>query len=286
MGLSLSPFAFAFGRVRNLWRSLGFMRAGELRMWNFRFFSATAAAVLAVAVAGTVSASAQSFVISQNGKSVGTASLSLKASGSGFDATSGAKIDMPGLNYKFSQNESLDAGYHLAKVQLSGSVNGTSATVNTVPQGQQYLMKINANGNVTNTPLAFHPQAVFLPDFDPGALQVLLNLGAAHNNRDLWALIPKQTGAVAALRVVTNADMQGTLSGSPVSVHHLTVTFDGGNIELFSGPANELLQAEWTDEAFAMVRNGFKLTPSAKPTMPPPARPADAPAQPQTPQQQ
>lgn len=235
-------------------------------------------------------ARAQSFNISQNGKSVGTASLSLKQAAGGFDSTSGTKIDMPGLKYNFSENAALDAGYHLSKVQLNGSVNGTSATVNVVPQGQQFLMKINANGQVTNTPLGFHRETVFLADFDPGALQTLLNLGAAHNNRDMWALIPKQTGSIIALRIATNADMQGTLNGKPIDVHHLTVTYGSDKTELFSSPNNELLQAEWTDEGFAMVRQGFKLTPSARPNAAPPAAPppdaTPAPTQPQAAQPQ
>ncbi len=215
----------------------------------------------------------QSFTISQNGKSVGTASLSLKQAAGGFDSTAGTKIDMPGLKYNFSENAALDAGYHLSKVQLTGSVNGTSATVNVVPQGQQFLMKINANNQVTNTPLGFHRETVFLADFDPGALQTLLNLGAAHNNSNIWALIPKQTGSITALRIATNADMQGTLNGTPLAVHHLTVTYGSDKTELFSSPKNELLQAEWTDEGFAMVRQGFKLTPSARPNAAPPAAP-------------
>jgi hypothetical protein len=238
---------------------------------------------------------AQSFTVSQNGKNVGTASLSLKQSNGGFDSTSGAKIDMPGLKYSFNENALLGSGYHLLKVNLTGSVNGTSATVNTAPQsesgaGQQFLMTITANGKTTNTPLAFHPRSVFLPDFDPGALQTLLNLGAAGNNANLWALIPKQAGSVAALHLVTNADMQGTLNGQPTIVHHLTLTNGSDKTELFSGPANELLQAEWSDEGFAMVRQGFKLTPPARAPAPPPApaQPAgQAPAtQPQTAQPQ
>jgi hypothetical protein len=141
--------------------------------------------------------------------------------------------------------------------------------------------------SVTNTPLAFHPDTVFFPDFDPGALQVLLNLGAAHNNAGLWALVPKQTGSVAALRVATNADMHGSLDGNPIDVHHLTVTMNTSKVDLFSGPSNELLQAEWMDEGFAMVRQGFKLTPPARPGAPPPApaQPAATPTQPSQPQQ-
>jgi hypothetical protein len=241
-------------------------------------------------VAGTLAAQlhAESFTLSQNGKSVGQAFLGLKQANGGFDLTSGAKIDMPGLKYNFSQTAALDSGFHFTTVQLSGSVNGTPATVNTSRQAQQFVMKINANGSVTNTPLAFHPRAVFLPDFDPGALQILLNLGAAHNNSDIWALIPKQSGSVAPLRIATNADMQGTLNGKPVTVHHLTVTYNTSKTELFSSQANELMQAEWTDEGFALVRNGFKLTPPARPGAPPqaPAQPAAPAAQPNQPQGQ
>jgi hypothetical protein len=231
---------------------------------------------------------AQDFSLSQNGKSVGKANLSLKQTPGGLEEKSETKIDMPGLKYDISEHQMLNSRFHLAQADLKGSVNGTSATVNALPQGQQIVMKISANGNVTNTPLESHPLSVFFPDFDPGALQVLLNLGAAHNNAGIWAMIPKQSGSVAALRIATNADMNGTLDGRPVAVHHLTVTGTNSKTELFSGPSNELLQAEWTDEGFAMVRNGFKLTPPAKPGAPPPApaQPAAQPSQPQAPKPQ
>ena len=185
---------------------------------------------------------------------------------------------MTGLNYSFSATANVDTAYQLKNVQLTGSVNGTKATVSSQPEGQQMMVNINANGNVTRTPLAFHPLTVFLPDFDPGALQLMLYLGAAHNNRDLWALIPKQTGMLTALRISTKADAQGTLNGQAVAVHHLTVTSDLETVEVFSGVGNELLQAEWTDQAFALVRKGFRLKPPARPSAPPP-QPAAQPAQ-------
>jgi len=228
--------------------------------------------------AGLIAASAhaQSFIISQNGTRVGTATLSVRQSNGGLDLTSGSKISMSGLNYSFTANQSLDPAYRLRSVQLSGLVNGTAATVNATAQGQSLQVKINANGRVTQTPLASHPQVVFWPDFDPGALQIALNLGAASNNRDLWAIIPKQTGSVSPLKIVTKADEQGTLSGKVVTVHHQTISLEGAaptSIEVFSGPANELLQAEWIDEQFAMVRQGFQIRPPARPENPPPAAP-------------
>ncbi len=242
--------------------------------------------VLAGAIfAGLIAAqaSAQTFVLSQNGKSVGSAHLDWKKSAGGVDVTSSADIKMPGLNYKFDEKQMLDPGFRLTQVQLKGTVNGTAATIDTTKAAQQFQMKIDANGKATNTPLAYHPRAIFYPDFDPAALQTLLTLGAAHNHADIWAIIPKQTGSIAALRIATDADMQGTLDGNPVTVHHLTVTGDAGKTEVFSSPSNEILQAEWTDEGFALARNGFKLTPPARPGAPPPPPPADPAAQPAQP---
>jgi hypothetical protein len=244
------------------------------------------ALALGVSGVGGIGASAQSFQISQNGKGVGTASLQLNQAAGGFQATSSAKIAMPGLNYSFSENQTLDAGFHLKNVQLNGSVNGTTATVTGAPQGAQFQMKINANGKVTTTPLSFHPQAVFYPDFDPAALQILLNLGAAHNNRDIWAIVPKQAGSVSALRIATKPDEQGTLDGKAISVHHLTVTSDSDSVEVFSSPTNQLLQTEWSEEGFALVRKGFVIKPPARPTTPPPAAQQPAPDQQQQQPQQ
>jgi len=253
-------------------------------------------ATAGVMAAGLIAAelNAQSFIVSQNGKSVGSANLQLNKAAAGFSVSSTTKIDMPGLKYQFTEIGALDSAYRLNNVQLDGTVNGTQVTVSTARQaqqsaGQQYVMKISANGKVTDTPLTYHPRAVFFPDFDPGALQALLNVGALHNNADIWALVPKQTGSVEPMRIETNADMQGTLDGKPVTVHHLTVTYQASKLETFSGPANELLQAEWRTEGFAIVRQGFKLTPPARPGAPPqqPAQPqGQAPAaQPQVQQQ-
>jgi len=51
-------------------------------------------------------------------------------------------------------------------------------------------------------------------------------------------------------------------------VHHLIATIAGANTELFSGPENQLLQAELPQEGFALIRKGFVLSPAAKPIAP------------------
>jgi hypothetical protein len=251
--------------------------------------------------ASTASAQSASFIISQHGKSVGKASFTFTAGPSGYDSTSLAIINMKGLDnakgldYSISKTESLTSANHLRHVQLSAAVNGTAVNVTADPDpvSAQAAIRLTtaANGQSTTTNLPAHEAAVFLPDFDPGALETLLVLAVARNNRDLWAIIPKKEGSIVPIKLATYADEQGTLDGSQVVVHHLVATIAGKDTDLFSGPENQLLQAEFPEIGYALVRNGFVLTPPAKPGAPPvkpeapPAEQNPAPPAEQGPQQ-
>jgi hypothetical protein len=210
-----------------------------------------------------------SFIVSQHGKPVGTASFNFTATPSGYLSTSLVRVAMQGFNYSLSKTESLSSANRLHHVHLSATVNGAAVTVNAAPDAAQMLINISANGRSSTTRLAAHPGEVFLPDFDPGALETLLALAASSNNRDLWAIIPKKAGSVEAIQLATYADEQGTMDGQPVTVHHLVATMGSQEIDLFSGPENQLLQAELRQQGFALVRTGFVLTPPAKPGAPP-----------------
>ena len=209
------------------------------------------------------------FVISQHGKPVGSASYSFSSGSQGNDSTSVVRVEMQGLNYSLSKTETLSEANHLRRAQLSATVNGSAVTVVAAPDGAQMVINISANGHSSATRLTPHSYAVFLPDFDPGALQTLLILAAANNNRDLWAIIPKGAGTVSPIQLSTYADELGTLDGKPVAVHHLVATMGSAVTDIFSGPENQLLQAELPQEGFAMVRKDFVLTPPAKPGAPP-----------------
>ena len=225
---------------------------------------------LGIVLGWMVPASAQQvgFLVSQNGHTVGTASYEFTPRADGFDSTSMVKVQMQGLDYAISKTEGLTAAHHLRRVVLSGVLNGSAVSVVGKPDGTNFLLNISANGRSTTTPLALHEGAVFVPDFDPGGFQTLLTLAAAQNNRDLWAILPKQAGSVVPVELATYADEQGTLDGKPIAVHHLMATFAGGHADLFSGPHNGLLQAELPQEGFALVRKGFVLTPPKKPIVP------------------
>lgn len=227
----------------------------------------------------TVSAQSGSFNVDQHGHQVGTAEFHITPSASGFESNSIVQVHMQGLDYSLSKSEQLDTARHIQHVQVSATVNGSAVRLTGKPDPSGFLLNVSANGRASTSRLASHASAVFLPDFDPGALETLLMLAVAHNGRDLWAIIPKQAGSVSTVQIATLPDEQGTLAGKPIAVHHLEVTISGAPSELFTGPDNQLLQAELQQEGFALVRKGFVLTP--------PRRPLAAPDQPvqQQPQQ-
>jgi hypothetical protein len=172
------------------------------------------------------------------------------------------------LEYAFSKTEQLSEANQLQEVQLSAVVNGSAVNIVGVPDAAQFLLNISANGRNSTARLDAHPGAVFMPDFDPGALQTLLDLGVSRNNRDLWAIFPKQSGnqpaSTSPVQLATYPDEQGTLDGQPIAVHHLIATIAGAATDLFAGPQNQLLQAELPQQGFALIRTGFVIKPPAK----------------------
>jgi hypothetical protein len=205
------------------------------------------------------------FLVSEHGQQVGTAQATVRGTEGGYETTSVVQVSMQGLEYALSKTEELSAANELKHVDLSATVNGTAVHVIAKPDGAHLLMNTSANGRSTTTQLDAHAAAVMLADFDPGALETLLALAVAHNNRDLWAVLPKQAGSVAAVTLATYADERGMLDGKEIVVHHLVATIGGARTELFSGPGNELLQAELAQDGFALVRKGFVLTPPKRP---------------------
>jgi hypothetical protein len=232
------------------------------------FASLMFAALLALVPATPLIAQSGEFTVNQNGHPVGTASFHLSSQGTGIESTSSVSISMSGLDYALSKTEQLDKADRLLHVLLSGTVNGSAANVIGKPDGAQFLLNISANGHSSTSRLDAHAAAVFLPDFDPGALETLLALAATQNNRDIWAIIPKQAGSVQPVELATYADEQGTLEGKPIVAHHVVATIAGARTDLFSGPENQLLQAELPQQGFALVRKGFVLTPPKKPVVP------------------
>ena len=247
-----------------------------------RFALVPLVAVLLAMAAVPAFAQPGSFIIAQHGQPVGTANFNFVSTPHGYSSTSVVRIAVQGLDYALSKTELLSPANHLRHVQLSATVNSSAVNVTAAPDAAQFLLNISANGRSSTTRLPLQPAAVFLPDFDPGALETLLALAVTPNNSGLWAIIPKQAGSITPIQLATYADEQGALDSKPIPVHHLVATIAGATTDLFSGPENQLLQAELPQQGFALVRKGFVLTPPAKPGAPPESGASPEPAAPPT----
>jgi hypothetical protein len=239
-----------------------------MRAFCFAPVAELIASMLAVMpIAGA--AQSASFEIAENGHAVGTASFQFAATARGYDSSSLVKVAMQGLDYALSKSEHLSSANELQHALVSATVNGEAVNVVAAPDSAQFLLNISAAGKSATTRLDAHPGAVLLADFDPGALETLLTLAVMRNNRDLWVILPKQAGSIEPVQLATYADQQGTLDGKQITVHHLVATIAGEKTDLFSGPENQLLQAELPQPGFALIRKGFVLAPPAKPVAPP-----------------
>jgi hypothetical protein len=132
------------------------------------------AALLAALIASAPAARAQSasFIVSQHGKPVGTASFTFTATPHGYASTSLVSVKMQGLNYSLSKTERLSAANSLRHVQLSAIVNGSAVNVTADPgpksEPPQTFLTISANGRVSTCPTSIPaPMKPFSPSASP-----------------------------------------------------------------------------------------------------------------------
>jgi len=201
---------------------------------------------------------AQEFVVSQRDQAVGT----VVCRG---PAQAVVKVEQQGLSYALSRQVEIGPAGHLRSFELNAVVNSEAVRVHGQRVAAGWRLETSARGHRSTNQLAGGADAVVLADFDAGALEALLHRAAKNNGRDLWAIVPRQTGSIEEIRLGTLPDENGTLDGKQLTVHHLSFTLAGARIELFASEANELLQAEYSDQGYAIVRRGFVLAPSAKP---------------------
>lgn len=242
---------------------------------------ASLVALVSPAVPSLALAQTANFDVALRGQSVGSASYRFQSTAEGIASESSVRLSAKGIEYAFSKSEQLTAARHLKNAEINAVVNGQAVHLTAMVEGAAIKLNTSADGRTTTNTLAGHAAAVFLPDFDPGALQTLLHLAAARNSADLWLVIPRQAGTVAPVKVATYADEKGALDGKPIVVHHLMASCDGASVNLFAGAGHELLQAELPQAGFALVRKGFVLTPPSKAPAPPPVADTTAPPAPQ-----
>lgn len=202
-----------------------------------------------------------SYTLNLNGKSCGKISSSITATENGYSLKTAARLQIGSTPFAFSRSGSVDKQLNPQEEILNGSVNGSAVVFGLDASGGKYNIRISANGKQYSNTLASHPHTVFLPDFDPAAAQLIVTETATYQN--IWVLIPKKTGLLDSVQVVKHSPGKGTLDGKAISVQHFTVTISGLSSDIFATTTGLFLQQETPEQGFALIRDGFVLTPSS-----------------------
>jgi hypothetical protein len=227
------------------------------------------------------------FTINQGNHPVGRSDFSILPVKQGSIATptaytiaSHGTLSLQNTKYSFSGSGNLDKDLSILQENLNGIINGSAVTFAVHPSGGNFVIEISADGRSYRNSLNRPAQTVFFPDFDLSSYDILLSLAARHPGSPISALIPKQTGILSSATLAPQADVQGTLNGKPLTLHHTSLTIGSVVSELYYSPNNRILEVDIPSQTFAVVRANFQLQPP-----PPPPANESQPNQPSAPPQ-
>ncbi len=228
----------------------------------------------------TLPADSGHFTINEGSHPVGRSDFSIQPVNQGSIATPAAysvnshgTLTLKDTSYSFSGSGSLDSNLGILQEDLNGIVNGAAVTFALRTTGNKFAINISASGKTYQNSLNCPGPTVFFPDFDLAGYDILLGLASSHPGAVNWALIPKQTGILSAATLASQPDVQATLNGKPLTVHHQSLTIGSVTSELYYSGNNRILEVDIPSQAFAIVHDNFQLK------APPPPPPQTAPAQ-------
>ena len=230
------------------------------------------------------------FTINQGSHAVGRTEFSIIpvkqgsiATPAAYSITSHGTLSVTNTKYSFSNTGSLGNDLAILQENLNGIVNGSAVTFTVQPSGGNFVIDISADGRSYRNSLNRPAQTVFFPDFDLSAYDILLNLAASHPGAPISALIPKQSGTLSNATLAPQGDVQGTLNGKSLNLHHASLTIGSVVSELYYDTSNRILEVDIPSQTFAVVHENFQLQP---PPPPPANTTTDGQQQPNPPQPQ
>lgn len=202
-------------------------------------------------------------VEADNGKTVGTADVSVGTIPGGYEINSHGELKMPKFSYSFTNGNHLDSQLNIVRDELTGSVNGSQVTFTLASDstGRQFQINIIASGKATANTVDRHQNLVLLPDLDPGAYIAMTHF-ALENPPTTWIIVPKQNGLLVPAQYNSRADVSATFQGRATTVHHTSVIVseqNGITVELYYTSDGRFFEADLPEQNFYVIRDGFRL---------------------------
>lgn len=205
------------------------------------------------------------FKIIMNGKKVGQTSFVLKPSGQNFQLnTSGdyslpASGDDPPTMGDYKRAATLSSTYDLIKDASTNEVGTSRVTIFTAPSGGKISMGAGSGGggSSANVQLDLHPNVVVVPNFDAGAIEVLIRMrNKLPADAKMFAIIPSASIEVP-VEVINAGSGAGTLANAPVATTHYTIKFPTLMIDAYADASMNLMHADFPAQHASFTRDGF-----------------------------
>jgi hypothetical protein len=182
------------------------------------------------------------FVLTNTGRPIGTASYTIDKVKSGYRERSQFAVGDSQKDADFT----VDANGNFVNGYMQDDQTQAMSTFQ-VDKSRTSLMVTLAHVYNSQTLALAKPDFLVLPNFDPGAIQLLLITLLNHPHADslYYLVIPGQDSTENnAVRINAAADADGTLDGKPISLKHFHMVYLKGTAELFTDADGKLMEAD------------------------------------------
>lgn len=260
----LKRFQFSLIRSTNAPRDISFKKSHTSLFLPKRNRSgiALAAAALFCAVPGqsqqTLPSGTSNYTLNFKGQVIGKAAYTVQSLPAGsFSISSHADLKIGNRTLSLLDTQTLNTSCEIISTDFSGNVGDSKIAVAVKPDGNKFNLSVSADGQLRPNTLDRHPRTVFMPDFDPSALAVLLRLPAGDSS--LWVLIPRQTGLLSPARLEAKPDSKATVDGSSTTVKHSVLTIGSVASDLYFATDGQFFGQVVPTQGFSMLREGFAI---------------------------
>jgi hypothetical protein len=162
--------------------------------------------------------------------------------------------------YKLDGDGTYDGGFMM---DMTTQLN-TSYTPDKAREKLDVILN-SAGHQQLEDPIEIKPNYIFLPNYDPSAMQALLIRATTHPvEKNLYLVVVpgmgKDKDPLPALWLTNQPDAHGTLDGKPVTLHHYILRLYKSEYDIFADDTNNLMMGTSTALSAIYNRDGFVLT--------------------------
>jgi alpha-beta hydrolase superfamily lysophospholipase len=213
------------------------------------------------------------FVLELQGRNIGTADYTFQPSSDGWKLTAHYQFTVP-VAVSATRQAAFRKDWEPLAESTGVDVAQTKQSLALTPNKDRTSLNFHAvaGGQDVRKDFPLQPHTVVLANFDPSALQVLLNMHAANpaGGGKYQCFIPSGTGTMLACTLTPSADASAMLNGKPIPLKHWSLALASTTMDVYATADGELMDASVKAQSLDYRRDGLEMhTPPQAAAVPP-----------------